>query len=153
MRSIELYGTIDESGKMTITNRKRFEQWCYDNKGKDVRLRVERKYNKRSSPQNRYYHGVVIQEVKHGFLKVGYEMTNDEVHYYLKAHFNKQEIPSVDGEAIEVPGSTTELTTVQFMEYVERIARWAAEYLGVVIPMPNEKLQFNFDEYNRSESV
>lgn len=129
---------------MTITNRKRFEQWCRENSGKDVVVKIERKYKKRSNPQNRFYHGVVVQEVKLGFLNVGYDMKADEVHHFLKQKFNILQIPGVGGEVIEVPGSTTDMTTVQFMEYVERIAQWAAEYLGVVIPAPNENLQFNF---------
>lgn len=68
----------------------------------------------------------------------------NEVHFFLKQHFNKIQIPSKDGEVIEVPGSTTEMTTVQFMEYVDRIARWAAEYLGVAIPPPNTDLKMQF---------
>lgn len=144
MRSIELTGTIGKDGVMTITNRNRFEQWCRDNAGKDVVIEIERKAKSRSLKQNNYYHGVVVQEVRIGFLNVGYDMKANEVHHFLKQKFNIVQVPGVGGEVIEVPGSTTEMTTVQFMEYVERIARWAAEYLGVVIPAPNESLQFKF---------
>lgn len=143
MRSIELFGTIDESGKMTITNRKRFEEWCRQNTGKDVRLKIDRKYKKRSFLQNNYYHGVVIQEVRIGLLNVGYEMSAEEVHYFLKQKFNSIQIASLDGEVIEVPGSTTEMSTVSFVEYVDRIARWASEYLGIVIPLPNTNLKLS----------
>ncbi|MGN6417759.1 MAG: hypothetical protein ACTHMC_09725 [Pseudobacter sp.] len=144
MRTIELYGTISDEGVLTITNRPRLQEWCRQNKGKNVVVKLERKYNKRSSPQNRYYHGVVVQEIRLGFLDVGYEMSADEVHFFLKQKFNSIQVPGVGGEVIEVPGSTTEMTTVQFMEYVERIARWAAEYLNVTIPAPNADLKMNF---------
>jgi hypothetical protein len=144
MRTIELYGTISDEGVLTITNRPRLTEWCQQNKGKNIVVKLERKYNKRSSPQNRYYHGVVVQEIRLGFLDVGYEMSADEVHYFLKQKFNAIEVPGVGGEVIEVPGSTTEMTTVQFMEYVDRIARWAAEYLNVTIPAPNTDLKMQF---------
>lgn len=141
MNKLELYGTIDETGAFTLQNRNRFQEWCMLNRNKNVRIRFERRGKKRSLPQNSYYHGVVVQEVKLGLLGIGYDMTADEVHFFLKQKFNTVQMPGKDGLMIEVPGSTTDLTTVAFCEYVDRIAQWAAEYLGIHIPMPNENLK------------
>lgn len=141
MTKLELNASIDSEGKFTLHNRLRFEQWCQENKGKNIRVTFERKRKKRSLLQNNYYHGVVVQEIRLGLLNVGYEMSTEEVHSFLKQKFNCIEISSAYGEVMEVPGSTTELTTIGFIEYIERIARWASEYLAVVIPLPNENLK------------
>ena len=37
--------------------------------------------------------------------------------------------------------STAELTTTQMMDYVSEIQQFAAEYLNVIIPDPNEQIE------------
>lgn len=142
MPNISAYGTIKD-GKLTLANRKRFEAELKGFKDCAVELIVKKK-NRRSTPQNSFYWGVVVQEVRLGLLEIGYRMSADEVHYFLKQKFNPVEIPSIDGEVIQVPGSTTELNKTEFSEYVERITEWAAEYLGVMIPPANTDLQLQF---------
>lgn len=142
MKSIELYGTISESGALTIANRDRLTDWCKQHPGKQVKIKVERKAAKRSLNQNSYYHGVVVEMVREGLLNCGYPLSHDETHYFLKERFNPIEIPGKDGFVITVPGTTTELNKVEFGEYIERIAQFASEYLGVVIPAPNQHSEF-----------
>lgn len=139
MKSIETYGNIDSNGALTISNRERLTDWCMQNRGKQVKIKFERKSAKRSLPQNSYYHGVVVESVREGFYDIGYYMNHDQTHEFLKRNFNPVEIPNKDGVAITVPGSTTELNKVEFGEFIERIAQWAAEYLGVVIPAPTKQ--------------
>ena len=69
--------------------------------------------------------------------------SHERIHEFLKAQFNRQSITVANketGESIdsEISGSTTELTTVEFMEYIENVLRWAAEFLSLVIPEPNQ---------------
>lgn len=71
-------------------------------------------------------------------------MSHDETHYFLKQKFNPVQVPNKDGLAIELPGTTTELNKIEFSEYIERIAQWAAEYLSVVIPPANSDLKMQF---------
>lgn len=137
---LELYGTIGDDGAFTLHNRKRFEQWCSENKGKQIKIKFEKRSSTRSLPQNSYYHGVVVQEVRLGLINIGYDMSTDEVHHFLKMKFNPVQVASIQGEVIELPGSTTQLTKTSFGEYIERIAQWAAEYLNVVIPAPSQTL-------------
>lgn len=136
MKSIELYGTISDTGILTIANRERLTDWCKQHPGKQVKIKVERKGARRSLPQNSYYHGVVVELVREGLLDCGYSLSHDETHYFLKERFNPIEIPGKDGFVITVPGTTTELNKVEFGEYIERVAQFASEYLGVVIPAP-----------------
>jgi len=37
------------------------------------------------------------------------------------------------------------MTTSQFMDFVAYVQQWAAEFLGVDIPNPNEEILLNLD--------
>lgn len=100
--------------------------------------------NKRSNNQNAYYHGVVLPIILQGLKEVGYNevKTVNDAHEVLKYLFLKKQIPNVNtGEVITTLGSTARLTTIEFMEFIEQIQQWAAEYLNVQILAPNEQLQ------------
>jgi hypothetical protein len=129
---------------LTLHNRISLEEWARQNPGKNVRVKFEGRGAKRSSPQNRYYHGVVVQMVQQGLREIGYCLSADETHFFLKSKFNPVHVPNKFGEAIELPGTTTELNKIEFGEYIERIAQWAAEYLSVVIPPANADLKMQF---------
>ena len=143
MANITAFGSVSETGILSLNNRKRLQTDLLKFKGCTVEITIKKK-NKRSTPQNSYYHGVVVAEVRHGLLEIGYQMTADETHEFLKQKFNSTQIITKDGLVIDVPKSTTELNVSEFSEYIERIARFAAEYLSVVIPMPNQDLTLQF---------
>jgi hypothetical protein len=98
--------------------------------------------NSRSLPQNAFYWAVVVPMVKKGFQDIGYnEVTSDNItHEILKAKFLRTEIGQETGYPVEVIRSTAELTTVEFMEYIANIQQFAAEFLNVIIPDPNQQL-------------
>ena len=52
------------------------------------------------------------------------------------------------GDVIDIAGSSADLSIPEFGEYIERICQWAAEYLNVVIPSPNEQLVV-FEEWEQ----
>ena len=110
-------------------------------KDMDVQIIVKKK-GKRSLPQNAYYHGVVIPEIRHALRERGNRLDPEQVHEFLKFHFNKQYIHGEGGEVIsEYGGSTTQLNKTEFSEYVERIVEWASEKLQLYIPPPNTQAQ------------
>ncbi|MBO9151906.1 hypothetical protein ACFOTA_06785 [Chitinophaga sp. GCM10012297] len=95
----------------------------------------------RSLHQNAYYWGVVCDMVKDGLIEAGFAEVSspDDAHEVLKGLFLKREIVSLEtGEVLTGSKSTTELTTLEFNTYIEKIQHWAAEYLGISIPSPNE---------------
>lgn len=141
MQKLELTGHISEDGQITIHHRLALEEWARQNPGRNILVKFERRGAKRSLPQNRYYHGIVVQSVMLGLREIGYSMSHDETHYFLKQKFNPVQVPNKHGEAIELPGTTTELNKVEFSEYIERIAQWAAEYLSISIPAANADLK------------
>lgn len=127
--------------KGLITNKKVIRQ-AFEGL-KDGRFLVTVESNKsRSNPQNRFYWGICLPLVKEGLIDVGYReiRTNEEVHDMMKYMFLKKQIVNEEtGEVIESTGSTAQLSTIEFMEYIDRIAQFAAEMLSVVIPEPNSQ--------------
>ena len=102
------------------------------------------KSNKRSLNQNAYYHGVVVPLVMTGLKDVGYSdiKSNEDAHEVLKYLFLKKKIGNVDtGEVIELLGSTAKLTTTEFMTFISDVQQWAAEFLNIQIPDPNEQIE------------
>ena len=69
-------------------------------------------------------------------------MTNEQVHEMLKLKFLKESIlvNEETGEYLERIKSTTELSTVDFMEYIQQIQKFAIEYFNTEIPDPNQEL-------------
>jgi hypothetical protein len=97
----------------------------------------------RSHPQNRYYWGVVIPMVKDGLREAGYDEVRDmmDAHEVVKhLHLRKRIVSKQTGDVIDIAGSSAKLTIPEFNEYIERICRWSAEFLYVVIPAPNQQM-------------
>lgn len=92
----------------------------------------------RSTQENRYYFGVVVKALS--------ELTGfnpDEMHEILKHKFLKKSvwITNIEKGTVEevvITQSTTELTTVEFENYLAKIRQWAGEELNCPIPLPNE---------------
>ena len=137
-------GKVKQSG-LHIYNRKQFDEDIKLFLEKDVTVTVEKKKRKRSLHQNNFYWGVVIPIVKQGLIDVGYRVTIDDTHELIKAKFIKKELVNENtGEILPSIGSTTELTTTEFMDLIAEIQQWAAEYLNVEIPDPNEQINIKF---------
>jgi hypothetical protein len=144
MQKIELTGHIDNNGVLTIHNKIALKEWAAQNPGRNVLVKFEKRGSKRSIQQNSYYHSVVVQMVMMGLRDIGYYMSKDETHFFLKGNFNRVQVPGKGGLLMEMPGTTTQLNKIEFSEYIERIAQWAAEYLNVVIPPANADLTMQF---------
>lgn len=134
---------IDKGGEIINRNtvRQFFDELPQDSTG----TLTWKPANIRSLSQNAYYWSVCVPMVKDGLREMGFDeiRTNDQAHGYLREKFLKQYVHNKNNpeEVIELPGTTTELTTVKFMEYIAEIQKWAAEWLGVVIPDPNSQTQ------------
>jgi hypothetical protein len=97
---------------------------------------IKKHRKKRSSPENRYYWGVIIKVLGDEF---GY--LPDEMHQVLKRLFLTYEKPNrATGEVEFFARSTTDLTTEQAEDYYEKIRIWALSEHSILIPLPNENL-------------
>jgi hypothetical protein len=97
--------------------------------GKPVEVTIQRERKKRSLSQNSYYHGVVVKMLADA---AGYEP--DEMHDALRWEFlrvhGEERLPSVR--------STTELSTVEFEDYLSKCRMLGAQVYGVYVPGPGE---------------
>lgn len=134
-------------GMLSLKQNSRFVSDCAQLKdGENYIVTVERQKKKRSLAQNSYYHGVIVPIIKAGLIDVGYRMTTEATHEYLKGKFNITEVVNErTGEVLKAVGSTTEMSTSQIMDYFAEITQWAAEYLNVQIPQPGEQVTVDFN--------
>jgi len=103
-----------KDGKMTLQNKEEFNQSIKALSG-DYYIELK-ETGVRSSQQNNYYWKIVHLIAE----DLGY--TEHEMHITLKDHFKIE--------------STKTLSTSEFGEFIERIIRWSAIDLGIVIPDP-----------------
>ena len=138
MKDIKQFGYVDEKGKLKLFAQAEFIEQLKAIPHTIVTLTLS-KSGKRSNNQNRYYWSGVVPIVREGLKDMGIVMSTEQTHSLLKFRFLKKEFISNDGEVIESIGSTTELSKQEFNEYIERIKQWAAEYLNIQIPDPEEQ--------------
>lgn len=128
-----------EGGKLRC---EAFVSWLREPGRRAVKITAQDDKPTRSSQQNRYYHGVVVREIGLGLAAMGWEpreCRHDTVHDMLKRRFLSEDRPlGSDGEYVTIVRSTTDLDTTEFGAYVDHCVRFAAEYLGVMVPAPGE---------------
>jgi hypothetical protein len=127
-------GTIRDS-KLFVDKSEQFKQHLVSLNGKRVQVTVEKIKHTRSHSQNAYYHGVIVKLIAQ---HTGHDP--EQVHELLKAMFSPKWHYAAPLTATEfvIPTSTARLDTVEFVEYTEKCRVWAAEFLGLNIPLPGE---------------
>jgi hypothetical protein len=102
---------------------------------------------KRSSPQNRWFHGICVPLVLEGLRNAGFNEVHDvhDAKMVIKALFLKRQVVNPnDGLVIEVIRDTSDLTTEEFTILMDEVVAWASEYLKIYVPLPGEQVQFKF---------
>lgn len=106
-------------------------------------LTLKEQKRRRSLNQNRYMFGVVIKMITQAFRDAGNAVDDEGVFAFMKAEVWKlrQVYVTPEGEVLFGPGSTR-LWSPQEMEVrLEQARAWAAEVLGVTIPLPHEEVE------------
>jgi len=141
-------GTVNDSGILMITNRKAFDKEVSIFKGKPVEVIVKRKKSQRSSPQNRYFHGVALPIIRQRLIDLGFEeaYSKEWVKDFVKVSCLKTEVVNPEtGEVMEGLGKTSALTKSEFADLVDRLERFCAEKLDITLPMPGEVMTMDFN--------
>ena len=99
--------------------------------GTHLDIIIRKHKSKRSLEQNSYYWSVCIGILSDAF---GYEA--DEMHMVLRGKFLR--IHDDKHPDFVIAKSTTKLDTVEFVEYIEKIQRWAATEHQIFIPDPEK---------------
>lgn len=108
-------------------------------KNPDQLISVEIKKYKwlRTLNQNSYLWGVVYK-----YIADYTWYSTDEIHEEMKLRFLREDI-KLDSKKGEITfhkfRSSTELNTAEFTKYIEDIKDFAAMYLWIIIPEPNEE--------------
>lgn len=129
MKLNQIHPGIIERGQMKFDCPSAYLQKVKSLEGQRFEIVLRKEIKGRSLNQNAYYWGVVIDILGN---HLGYEA--EEMHEALKFKFLR--IHKVEG--LETVRSTTDLSTAEFEEYLEKIRRWAAMELNCYTPLPNE---------------
>lgn len=120
----------------TVRNRMVMQDECRKSGLKEFEVVIKSKKKDRSTHQNRYYWlcvSIVAGEL--GYSK-------DEMHSIIGYKFLKRErVNETTGEVFEYIESTTKLTTVEFIEFMDSFRLWSAEALNISLPLPNEQFE------------
>lgn len=119
----------DKQLDFTPFNLLRFRDWASKHEGTQVR--IEQVSNKRSDNQNRYYWAVLDIISEH----TGH--TSEELHRLFKGLFLPKKEVKLGGETYFLAGSTTDLSTQEFMDYIDRIGAKIAP-MELALPNPDE---------------
>jgi hypothetical protein len=122
------YGEIID-GKIELKLKDAFENYLKTLEGKEIELRIEKRKRNRTISQNSYYWLILTF--------IGDQVGEDPevLHNTFKAMFLKGQ-----GKKFPIVRSTTSLDTIEFVEYIEKIARKMTEY-GIALPEPDEVYQ------------
>lgn len=105
--------------------------------GKKVSVVIKKYSPTRTSPENRYYWGVVVEMLADEFGIT----TKDDMHEILKNLFLKVRIILTTGktiQSVEYVRSTSGLSIAEFEDYLSKIRMWASIEHQFYIPLPNE---------------
>ena len=139
MKLIFLGKVVD--GRLKIVRESDFKEAVRSFDGKEVQIVIEKKKKARSLLQNAYYFAVCIPMVREGLKDTGWKLSKEDTHEFLKDKFLFKEVVNENtGELKNIKIGSSELTTVQFMDYIADIQQFASEYLSINIPEPGEQL-------------
>jgi len=140
MKKTQTYGQIKD-GQLRIFKRKELDEIIRNTPDCHIVITFEKKRKKRSDNENRYYWGVVINDFVNGYLETtGDKITPEQAHEILKLKCNYTEIINKKtGEVLQVPQTTTDLSTTKFEEYLEDCRRFIFEWFGITVLLPNEQ--------------
>jgi len=145
LNKIKINTAVSE-GKLT-KHRKLIADCLQSFEGKEITITFEKIKNKRSNQQNSYYWGVVIECLRNGLYEAtGEYMTANDIHYsiILPKFAPENEIVNKNtGEIITKKITSSGMTKEQFSEFIEKISKFASEWLNVEIPSANDEIQLN----------
>jgi hypothetical protein len=127
-------GAVDEHAKPSIEDLPRYRETLRKLAGKRIEMVIRKPKSKRSLDPNAWHWGIAVPMIAEA---LGYDKhEHDQVHYALVSKcFGVRE----DATLGEVPNKrSSKLTVQEFSELMEWEVRFAAEFCGVVLPLPGD---------------
>ena len=146
LRELKIYGSIT-NGKLSIYHQDKYKENIQLFGDCEVVIEITRKTRKRSNKQLGYYFAGVVPIIKQGLEELqGEPFSTEEVHELLKMYCNGFDIVNLEtGEVIRIGRETKGMETWQFEEYLERCRRWAKNFLGIEIELPNKQTELKLE--------
>lgn len=135
-------------GRLGFLNRGQFDAWVDGlDEGKWVRAEFKLKNPNKTLPQLGYWYSVVIPNVLDGLVDAGYdslfvsevrgfdvavEITAEDVDKLLKVLYRTH-------AGLEAVPAKRRMTKEDMSNMIDFTLKWAAEYLGIVIPEPRKE--------------
>lgn len=94
---------------------------------KPWRIAITEYRSRRTAEQNKLLWAIYTA------MTEGTGYTSSELHEAMKRKFLAPKVVKVGTMEVEIPGSSRELDTKEFSEFVERVAQFASEELGIVV--------------------
>lgn len=117
-----------EHQKLQLQNPDEFKALIVSLDGKDIELTLGKKKENRTLNQNDLLWAINTLIAN----ELGWE--KDDLHEFFKEKFSPKKKITVKGVETIIPKGTSQFTKEEFSEYIERIKRFAAIELGIVIP-------------------
>ena len=99
----------------------------------DLVCAISKQEKSRSQMQNRYYWFLL------SILEDDTGTTKEDLHIYFRSKFLGT-TKDINGEVVEYTKSTTELSTIEMEDYLQKIRVFASSELGCFLPLPNETI-------------
>jgi hypothetical protein len=130
MESLTLVVNVRE-GRLSPTPAQQaaLDSYLRTREGKGVSLKLARPKSTRTIEQNKLYWGTYLTAIAQ---HTGH--TTEDVHEFVKEVLLPRRFVRIGEKEVEVKKTTTDLSVKEFSEFLERVAAWAAQELGVLIP-------------------
>jgi hypothetical protein len=120
---------------LSPAQKKTLNTYLQKHEGQEVRITLSQPTRGRSNAQNKYLWGCVYT-----ILAAETGHTTEEVHEYCKAMFLPRSHMMLAGHEVELTKSTTTLSTGEMEDFLQAIRVFAAQELGISVPLPHESL-------------
>lgn len=131
---------VNKEGRISDMARKTIADLIAKVPGRKIKITIALYKKSRSNNQNAFYWGCVVPLIKNMFTEAGNNVTDVQVHLFLKMHVGglTKKVVLPDGEVISVVDTSTKLTTTEWEIYITKIRAWSSEF-DLIIPFPNEE--------------
>jgi hypothetical protein len=132
-------GRVLEGGLLVLDRPKDYARYVRQFSGKYVELVCRRRGQKRTNPQNRWLWGYAYPTIlkEWGYERSEIKGASEELHEkYVGLCFGTHWDDRMKKDVRNV--RTSQLSTVQFSEYMEWLPRHVAQAEGIVLMLPNE---------------
>lgn len=124
---------------------KRFWAYIVEQDDYEHELVLKRYRRLRTDSQNQYYWGVVVKIIA---AHLGYD--KDSCHEELLFMFDPRERTLPNGVVVVEKGTTTDMDTQRFSQYVESCRMWSHQTQNCYVPQPNEVTAEIQDQINQA---